>query len=83
MKRIEKIAPAAKITPVEKMSKKQRREYYGKYRRDWGGISPVTRRSKDPKAYDRAKFKRGIDDDVTLIFGFRNGKLNIAGIIIV
>ena len=63
MKRVTKIE---KITPVEKMGKKQRREYYGRYRRDWGGISPVTRVAKDNKAYDRAKEKRGIDDDVTL-----------------
>lgn len=63
-----RIAPVSKITPVGKMSKKQRREYYARYRGGWGGISPVTRRSGDPKAYDRAKFKRGVDDDVTLFF---------------
>ena len=44
--------------PLEKMSKKAQREYYKKQRRDWGGISPVTRRGENPKAYNRAKAKR-------------------------
>lgn len=48
-----------KYVPVEKMSKKMRKEYYQKQRKDWGGISPVTRRSENPKAYNRAKTKAG------------------------
>lgn len=47
-----------KYVPIEKMSKKMQREYYKKQRKDWGGISPVTRRSENPKAYDRAKAKK-------------------------
>ncbi len=44
--------------PLEKMSKKAQREYHKKQRKDWGGISPVTRCSAKPKAYNRAKEKR-------------------------
>lgn len=40
------------------MSKKMQREYYKKQRKSWGGISPVTRRPENPKAYDRAKAKK-------------------------
>lgn len=47
-----------KFIPLEKMSKKKQREFYKAQRRGWGGISPVTRREKDPKAYNRAKEKR-------------------------
>ena len=45
-------------TSLEKMSKKAQREYYKKYRKDWGGMSPVTRCPDNPKAYNRAKEKR-------------------------
>lgn len=47
-----------KFVPLNKMSKKKQREYYKAQRRGWGGISPVTRRENDPKAYNRAKAKR-------------------------
>lgn len=41
---------------LEKMSKKARREYFNKQRRDWGGLSPVTR-CGGSKGYDRAAHK--------------------------
>ena len=47
-----------KFVPFEKMSKKAQREHNKKQRRDWGGISPVTRCPQNPKAYNRAKSKR-------------------------
>lgn len=47
-----------KYIPYNKMSKKQQREYNKKQRKDWGGLSPITRRSENPKAYNRAKAKR-------------------------
>ncbi|MBQ8780738.1 MAG: hypothetical protein IJZ72_03595 [Oscillospiraceae bacterium] len=47
-----------KYTSYSKMSKKQQREYNKKQRKDWGGLSPVTRRPENPKAYNRAKAKR-------------------------
>ena len=47
-----------KYIPYEKMSKKAKREYDKRQRKDWGGLSPVTRRPDDHRAYDRAKAKR-------------------------
>ena len=39
---------------VKDMTKKERRAYYARFRTVWTR-SPVTRRPKPPKAYDRAK----------------------------
>ena len=50
-----------KYIPLEKMSKKMQREYHKKQRKGWGGISPITRCSDNPKAYNRAKSKRDWD----------------------
>ena len=50
-----------KYIPLEKMSKKMQREYHKKQRKGWGGISPITRCSDNPKAYNRAKSKRDCD----------------------
>lgn len=47
-----------KFVPLNKMSKKKQREFHRLHRKDWGGLSPVTRNTKNPKAYDRAAEKR-------------------------
>ena len=47
-----------KFTPYAKMSKKKKREQDASRRKTWGTLNPVTRRTKSPKTYDRAKFKR-------------------------
>ena len=47
-----------KFTPYAKMSKKKKREQDASRRKTWGTLNPVTRRAKNPKAYDRAKLKR-------------------------
>ena len=47
-----------KFIPLNKMSKKKQREFHRLSRKDWGGISPVTRKEKNPKAYNRAAEKR-------------------------
>lgn len=46
-----------RFVPIEKMSKKKRAEYYKKQRKDWGGLSPETRRPPEKKLYSRAKEK--------------------------
>ena len=46
-----------KFTPYAKMSKKKKREQDTSHRKTWGTLNPVTRRTKSPKAYDRAKLK--------------------------
>ena len=47
-----------KFIPLGKMSKKKQLEFHRLSRKDWGGISPVTRKEKNPKAYNRASEKR-------------------------
>ena len=47
-----------KYVTLDKQSKKQRKEFYNSLRGTWGEFSPVTRKPKNPKAYDRAKVKR-------------------------
>ncbi len=39
------------------MSKKKRAEYFRRQRKDWGGLSPVTRVPAEKKAYSRAREK--------------------------
>lgn len=47
-----------KYITIDKMNKKQKKEYYSSLRGTWGEFSPVTRKPKNPKAYDRNKEKR-------------------------
>ena len=44
-----------KFIPLEKQSKRKQRAYHAARRKDWGGLNPVTRKPKNPKAYDRKK----------------------------
>lgn len=48
----------SKYITLDKMNKKQKREYYSSLRGTWGEFSPVTRKVKNGKAYDRNKIKR-------------------------
>ena len=52
-----------KFTAYEKLSKKKKRELDAKRRGSWGGVSPVTRKPANPKAYNRAKARKWIHDD--------------------
>ena len=65
-----------KFVPFEKMSKKAQREYHKRQRKDWGGMSPVTRCPDNPKAYNRAKSKR--ENHASDCFVFQNVKKTIA-----
>lgn len=47
-----------KYVTLDKMSKKKKKEYYSSLRGTWGELNPVTRKPKNPKAYDRNKEKR-------------------------
>ena len=42
-----------KFIPYEKLSKKRKRELDLKKRGSWGGLNPVTRKPRNPTAYDR------------------------------
>lgn len=46
-----------KFTSFDKLSKKEQKKINSKKRLKWA-ISPVTRKSRDEKAYDRNKFKK-------------------------
>ena len=48
-----------KFVSLEKMSKKKRMEYFKKQRKDWGGLSPVTR-----CAYIRAREKAKVSAEL-------------------
>ena len=52
-----------KFIPFEKLSKKEKRRQNAKKRGSWGSLSPVTRRSANPKAYTRKKAQRPEDGD--------------------
>lgn len=47
-----------KLVSIEKMSKKQRKEYYNSQRGDWNGVNPVTGIVKSKKVYDRKKLRQ-------------------------
>ena len=44
-----------KFIPYEKLSKKKKRELDAQRRGSWHGVNPVTRKSENPKAYNRRK----------------------------
>lgn len=52
-----------KFVPFEKLSKKEKRKQNRLKRSTWGPLSPVTRRSANPKAYNRKKAQRPDDGD--------------------
>ena len=51
-----------KFIPYEKLSKKKQRELDVRKRKTWGNVNPVTRRTKNPKAYNRQKARKWNDD---------------------
>jgi hypothetical protein len=56
-----------RFIPKKKLSKKAKRELAKTRRETWGGLSPVTRRPPNPKAYVREK-PRYDDGDDTGVF---------------
>ncbi|MBQ6928208.1 MAG: hypothetical protein IJQ36_07855 [Oscillospiraceae bacterium] len=57
-----------KFIPFAKLSKKEKRRQNAEKRSSWGPLSPVTRREKNPKAYNRKKAQRPDDDAVPFLF---------------
>ena len=57
-----------RFVPYEKLSKKEKRRRNAEKRGVWGSISPVTRKSKNPKAYKRKKAQLSDDDAVPFFF---------------
>ena len=63
-----------KVTEFDKLSKKKKREIYAKRRGDWQGLNPVTRKSKNGKAYDRKKARKWDDDSADASFSLYRGR---------
>ena len=57
-----------RFVPYEKLSKKEKRRRNAEKRGVWGSISPVTRKSENPKAYKRKKAQLSDDDAVPFFF---------------
>jgi len=57
-----------KYVPLDKQSKRKRREFFAAQRMSWGEINPVTRTTRNEKAYDRKKSEQWHDDEP--LFGF-------------
>lgn len=51
-----------KYTPYEKLSKKKKRALDKARRNTWGHINPITRKSKNSRAYNRRKAQRWKQD---------------------
>ena len=47
-----------KFVPYEKLSKKEKRRMDALRRGTWQGLNPVTRKSVNPKAYNRSKARQ-------------------------
>ena len=59
-----------KFIPYEKCSKKEQRKQDQLRRGTWGDVNPVTRKPKNPKAYDRKRtqdWKRELPDPVSFL----------------
>ena len=56
-----------RFIPYEKLSKKKKRELNQAKRGSWGGLSPVTRRTENPRAYNRRKAQRREKDELTFV----------------
>ncbi len=57
-----------RFIPLEKSSKRKQKEYHAAQRRTWGDINPVTRKPKNPKAYDRKKNRQRSEFDPLPVF---------------
>ncbi len=59
-----------KYIPYEKLSKRAKREADAARRGSWNGVNPVTRKSPDPKAYNRQKARKWTDEVSSVPFDF-------------
>lgn len=57
-----------KFIPYEKLSKKEKRRRDAMQRGTWGVLNPVTRKSPNPKAYNRKKTRKWIEDPLCRVF---------------
>lgn len=60
-----------KFIPYSKLSKKEKRKRNAMRRGTWGALNPVTRKSENPRAYNRRKARKWIDDPLSVLFCYR------------
>lgn len=60
-----------KFIPYSKLSKKEKRKRDAMRRGTWGALNPVTRKSENPRAYNRRKARKWIDDPLSVLFCWR------------
>lgn len=59
-----------KFVPYEKLSKKKKRQLDAEKRGSWYGLNPITRKPKNPNAYDRKKARCWRDDSSNVLFSY-------------
>ena len=62
--------PMDKFIPYEKLSKKKKRQLDAEKRGSWYGFNPITRKPKNPKAYDRKKARCWRDDSSNVLSSY-------------
>ncbi|WP_312158675.1 hypothetical protein [Oscillibacter sp.] len=65
-----------KFIPSEKLSKKMKREQNAARRGSWYGLSPVTRKPENSRAYSRRKARKWSDDSMTVPFVILSGSVS-------
>lgn len=59
---------ADKVVSIEKMSKREQKRHYARYRGSWDGVSPISRCVPSGKVYRRCKRK---NEDLKCVKGVR------------
>ena len=62
--------PMDKFIPYERLSKKKKRQLDAEKRGSWYGVNPITRKPKNPKAYDRKKARCWRDDSSNVLSSY-------------
>ena len=57
-----------KHIPYEKLSKKAKKAIDARQRGSWGELNPVTRRTPNPKAYQRSKARNWRNDSNSALY---------------
>lgn len=60
-----------KFVPYEKLSKKKKIQLAAEKRGSWYGLKPITRKPKNPKAYDRKKARCWQDESSNVLSSFQ------------
>ena len=63
-----------KFIPYDKLSKKEKRRRDAQRRGTWGALNPVIRKSPNPKAYNRKKTRKWMDDPYSVSFALHTAE---------